>query len=86
MIFNTAASLRQGQVIHPLDWKGKPIMDVNGKTPQRYVVTSVKTWKTRPTEIRVRARRGLRDNIEITANHLYAWVTEAEYVTRFGNR
>jgi len=32
----------------------------------RYKVTSVKTWKRDATKLRVKARRGMYDNIELT--------------------
>ena len=36
------------------------------KTLMRYKVTSVKTWKRDATKIRVRAKRGMYENIELT--------------------
>jgi len=35
-------------------------------TLMRYKVTSVKTWKRDATKIRVKAKRGMYDNIELT--------------------
>lgn len=82
MDLQTAKTLRQGQIIHPLDWKGNIITNADGKTPQNYRVTSVKTWKTRPNEVRVKACRGLRDYIELEASHIHAWLTEEQYNAR----
>jgi hypothetical protein len=44
--------------------------NVSDGLPQRFRVTSVKTWKTRPTEIRIKATRGLYTYITITQNDL----------------
>lgn len=82
MNLSTAKSLKQGEILIPLDWQGDVITNADGKTPQHYRVTSVKTWKTRPNEVRVRALRGLRDHIELAASHVAWWLTEAEYNAR----
>lgn len=40
-------------------------------TPQRWKVTSIKTWKTRPTEISIGLKRGLKEYAKINQNQLH---------------
>ena len=53
MKLSEAETLSAGDMIHH-----KTITNADG-TPMRFKVTSVKTWKTRPGEIRIGIKRGL---------------------------
>jgi hypothetical protein len=60
MTLKEAKQLKQGDIIYAIP--GKPIFNKNGLnadgTPMRFKITSIKTWKTRPDEIRVNVKRG----------------------------
>lgn len=55
MNINQAKSLKRGDWIHHTSKT-----NADG-TPMRARVTSVKTWKTRPQEVEVRYKRGLKE-------------------------
>jgi hypothetical protein len=63
-----AKDLRQGEVIHPIGH-----FDADGLTPQRYRITSIKTWKRSPNRIEIRAQRGLYEYVTITEHHVHNW-------------
>ena len=50
---NQAKNLKAGDIIHH-----RRLVNSDG-TPQRYKVTSVHTWKTRPLDIEIRVKRGM---------------------------
>ena len=55
MTLSEAKSLTSGSYINHVTKKN------HDGTPMRARVTSVKTWKTRPNEVRVSVKHGLRD-------------------------
>ena len=67
MTITDAKSLTSGQTI--FSQPGNPLFNRGGVnadgSPMRFKVTSVKTWKTRPDEIRVGLKRGLRDTFKV---------------------
>jgi len=64
MDLEQAKKLRPGNHIHHVVYK-----NADG-TPCRYKVTSVKTWKTRPDEVMIGLKRGMREFYKITQDEL----------------
>lgn len=67
LTLDAAKNLKAGQWIYSttsLDSRGKP---------HRVKITSVKTWVTRPDQVRVRAKFGLYKHIEFNETHLDGW-------------
>ena len=58
MTLNQARQLKAGDYVHHV------IKTNRDGSPMRARVTSIKTWKTRPEEIRVRTKHGLYDYAE----------------------
>lgn len=73
MDIHTAKQLSTMQTIYAVI--GDPFFNRGGcnsnGSAMRFTVTSVKTWKTRPDEVEVRLKRGLRDYIRIREDKLY---------------
>ena len=59
-----AKRLRAGDYLHHIELK-----NADG-TPQRFRVTSVKTWKTRPDQVRIGLKRGLYEFYRIDQTEL----------------
>ena len=57
MTLQQAKSLKHGDYVHHVSAK-----NADG-TPQRFQVQSVKTWKTRPDDVLVCAKRGLKEYV-----------------------
>lgn len=64
MKLSEAKRLKAGQTIY-----AKGLYNADG-TAMRGKVTSVQTWKTRPDEIRVKCKHGLRDTGSISEREL----------------
>lgn len=64
MNIEQAKQLKAGDYIHTPDR-----FNSDG-TPMRARVTSVKTWKTRPDHVRIRAKHGLYDYAEFDQDEL----------------
>jgi len=64
MNLDQAKKLRKGDQIHHIEYKN------SDGTPQRYRITSIKTWKTRPDQIRLGIGRGLYEHYYITEEEL----------------
>lgn len=58
MDINEAKSLKTGDTVY------HTVKTNQNGTPMRARVTSIKTWKTRPDEVRVRVKRGMYDFAE----------------------
>jgi hypothetical protein len=73
MTIAEATQLKAGDILNPnIEYENavlkvfpKGIYNAD-KTLMRYKVTSIKTWKRDATKIRVRAKRGMYENIELT--------------------
>ena len=59
-----AKQLPQGSHIYH-----KELKNADG-TPQKYKVTSVKTWVRKPNSVEVRVKRGLHEHYRLTASDL----------------
>lgn len=58
MNLTQAKQLRSGEMVHHVTKTNRD------GTPMRARITSIKTWKTRPDEIRIRVKHGLYDYAE----------------------
>lgn len=68
MTFEQAKQLFLGQVIH------HKILKNADKTPLRARVNGqIKLWKTRPNEIKIPMKHGLRDCFYLTQDNLHEW-------------
>jgi len=65
MTFNQAKKLQAGDYIHTPKYLNAD------NTPERYKVTSLKLWKRSPDKIRIRAKRGLYEHIELNIDIKY---------------
>lgn len=72
MTLEDAKQLKAGDIIYAIP-NGylftKRGLNADG-TAMRYRVTSVKTWKTRPDEVRIKAKRGLYEHVEINQRYI----------------
>ena len=69
MTLQEAKNLKQGQYVYH-----KTKKNANG-APMRAVVLSIKTWKTRPNEIIVSVKRGLRDFAKFNQDEIHILTT-----------
>lgn len=81
LTLDEAKLLKAGDVIHPLDGNGNFITNKSNTLPQRWVITSVKTWKRNPEQIRIKAQRGLYERAVILQYHLEGWHHPAKEAT-----
>ena len=64
MKIEQAKNLKAGDMIHHVSKKN------SDGTPMRAIVTSIKTWKTRPDDILVSVKHGLYDYAKFTQDEL----------------
>lgn len=68
MTFDEAKQLRQGQIIYHVSLKNADKSALRAR-----VNGQVKLWKTRPNEIQVPMKHGLRDCFYLTQDNLKDW-------------
>lgn len=76
-----AKLLKAGDIIHPLDGNGRPIPNRSNPEPMRFKVTSVKTWKRKPDQIKIKAQRGLYERVVLMQYHLDGWFVPTKEAT-----
>ena len=73
MDLNEAKTLKSGDMIYCNQY-----VNLSDGLPVHARVTSLKVWKTRPNEIRIRAKHGMYDHFEVNENYLKYWETTEE--------